>query len=88
MGDRGCAYRVLVGKPEGNSQLGRPKSRWEYNIKMDIQEVGRDVDWIGLDMGFPRRDCEVGNPKCIKFCNANMSSAVLMVRRLQLRYFK
>ena len=73
MGDRRYAYRVLFGKHEGKRPLGRPEGRWEYNIKMDIQEVGRDVDWIGLYMGFPRRDCEVGNPKCIKFCNANIS---------------
>ena len=73
MEDRRCAYRVLVSKPEGKRPLGRPKRRWEYNIKIDIQEVGRDVDWIGLDMGFPRRDCEVGNPKYIKFCNAGIS---------------
>jgi len=38
MGRRG-AYRVLVGKPEGTRPLGRPKSRWEANIKMDLQEV-------------------------------------------------
>jgi hypothetical protein len=33
-------YRVLVGKSEGKSLLGRPRSRWEDNIKMDLQEVG------------------------------------------------
>jgi len=33
-------YRVLVGKPEGKSTLGRPRFRWEYNIKIDLQEVG------------------------------------------------
>jgi len=40
MGERKGAYRVLVGKPEGKRLLGRPKSRWEDNIKMDLQEVG------------------------------------------------
>jgi hypothetical protein len=39
-------YRVLVGKPEGKKQLGRPRRIWEDNIKMDIQEVGCGV-WIG-----------------------------------------
>jgi len=33
-------YRVLVGKPEGRRPLGRPRRRWGYNIRMDLQEVG------------------------------------------------
>jgi hypothetical protein len=33
-------HRVLVGKPEGKRPLGRPRRRWEDNIKMDVQEVG------------------------------------------------
>jgi len=38
-----------VGKPEGKRSLGRPRCRWEDNIKMDLQEVGRGgMDWIGL----------------------------------------
>ena len=42
-------YRVLVGKPEGKRRLGRPRSRWEDYIKMDLQEVGcGDTDWIRL----------------------------------------
>jgi hypothetical protein len=41
-------YRVLVGKPEGKRPLGRPRHRWEDNIKMDLQEVEcGGVDWIG-----------------------------------------
>jgi len=41
--------RVLVRKPEGKSPLGRPRRRWEDNIKMDIQEVKcGDMDWIEL----------------------------------------
>jgi hypothetical protein len=40
MGERRAVYRVLVGKPEGNRPLGRPRPRWEDNIKMDLQEVG------------------------------------------------
>jgi len=43
-----CAYRVLVGKPEGKRPLGRPGHRWEDNIKMDLQEVGGGIDWIEL----------------------------------------
>jgi len=42
-------YRVLVGKPEGRKPLGRPKRRWDDNIKMDLQEVGCGViGWIEL----------------------------------------
>ena len=40
MGDSRGVYRVLVGKPEGNRPLGRPRRRWEDNIKMYLQEVG------------------------------------------------
>ena len=38
-GGRRVVYRVLVGKPEGKRSLGELRRRWEYNIKMDIQEV-------------------------------------------------
>ena len=49
MGERRGVYRVLVGKPEGKRHLGRPRSRGEDNIKMDLQEVGcGGVDWIEL----------------------------------------
>jgi hypothetical protein len=48
MGKRKEAYRVLVGNPEGKRQLGRPRCRWEDNIKMDLQEVGWGMDWIDL----------------------------------------
>jgi len=40
MGERRGVYRVLVGKLEGKRPLGRHRLRWEYNIKMDLQEVG------------------------------------------------
>jgi len=49
MGKGRGVYRVLVGKPEGKRPLGRPKRRWEDNIKMDHQEVGcGGMDWIEL----------------------------------------
>jgi len=49
MGESRGVYRVLVGKPKGNRPLGRPKSRWEDNIKIDLQEVGcGGMDWIEL----------------------------------------
>jgi hypothetical protein len=49
MGEVRGVYRILVGKPEGKRPLGRPKRRWENNIKMDLQEVGcGGMDWIEL----------------------------------------
>ncbi|KAJ4433807.1 hypothetical protein ANN_16119 [Periplaneta americana] len=49
MGESRNAYRVLVGRPEGKRPLGRPRRRWEDNIKMDLREVGyEDRDWINL----------------------------------------
>jgi len=49
MGERRGIYRVVVGKSEGNRPLGRPRCRWEDNIKMDLHEVGFGVmDWIEL----------------------------------------
>ena len=49
MEDRRGVLRVLVGKPEGKRPLGRPRRRWENNIKMDLQEVGcGGMDWIQL----------------------------------------
>ena len=49
MEERRGVYRVLVGKPEGKRPLGRPRRRWEGNIKMDLQEVGcGGMDWIEL----------------------------------------
>ena len=48
-GARRGVYRVSVGKPEGKRPLGRPRRRWENNIKLDLQKVGcRGMDWIDL----------------------------------------
>ena len=40
--------RIWWGEPEGKSPFGRPRRRWEDNIKMDLQEVGRGGDWMEL----------------------------------------
>ena len=49
MGERRGVYRVLVGKSEGKSPLGRPRGRWDDNIKMDLRELGcGGMDWIDL----------------------------------------
>jgi hypothetical protein len=52
IGEGRGVYRVLVGRPEGKRPLGRPRSRWEDNIRMDLRETGiYGVNWI----------CEHGN---------------------------
>jgi hypothetical protein len=53
MGKRN-AYRILVGKQEGKTPIGRPRHRWEDNIKMDLRETGwGGMDWIDL-----AQDCD------------------------------
>ena len=53
MGEGRGVHRVLVGKPEGKRPMGRPRRRWEDNIKMDLQEVGGVVGtgWSWLRIG-------------------------------------
>jgi hypothetical protein len=49
MGKGSGVYRVLVGRPEGKRPLGRPRRRWEDNIKMALREIGIDgTNWIQL----------------------------------------
>ena len=48
MGEGRGVHRVLVGKPEGKRPLGRPRRRWEYNIKMDLRKVGGGGAWMEL----------------------------------------
>jgi hypothetical protein len=49
MGEGRGVYKVLVGRPEGKRPLGRPRRRWEDNIKLDLREIGIDgVNWIRL----------------------------------------
>jgi hypothetical protein len=48
-GGKRNAYRIVVGRTEGKRPLGKPRHRWEDNIKMDLREIGSDgVDWIDL----------------------------------------
>jgi hypothetical protein len=55
MGEGRGAYRILVGRPEGRRPLGRPRRRWEDNIKMDLQEVGwgalTGLIWLRIGTG-------------------------------------
>jgi hypothetical protein len=49
MGEKRNACRILVGKPGGKRPLGRPRRRWEDNIKMDLRKIGwGGIDWIDL----------------------------------------
>jgi len=52
VGERRGIYRFVVRKPEGNRPLGRPRRRWEDNIKMNLQAVGYGgMDWMDLGKG-------------------------------------
>jgi hypothetical protein len=52
MGEGRSVYRVLVGSSESKRPLGRPRRRWEDNIKMDLREIGiNGVNWIQLAQG-------------------------------------
>jgi hypothetical protein len=55
MGDRRGVYRVMVGKPEGKRPFGRPRLRWEDNIKIDLPEVDVAVwtgsNWLRIGIG-------------------------------------
>jgi len=61
-------YRVLLGKPEGQRPHGRPRHRWEDNIKMDLQEVGcGDLDWFELAGTCKRGNEPSASIKCREF---------------------
>ena len=67
MGEGRGVYRVLVGKPEGKSPLGRPRRRWEDNIKMDLQEVGGSCgDWMELAQDRDSRRVLVGRVRNLR----------------------
>jgi len=68
IGERRGVYRALVGKPERRRSLGRPRHRWEDNIKMNLQEVGCGVmDWIELAHDRDRWRALVYAVKCGEF---------------------
>ena len=60
-------HRVLVGKPEGKRPLGRPRCRWEDNIKMGLQEVGGGGDWMELAQDRDRWRSLVGTVINLRF---------------------
>ena len=64
------AYRVLVGKSEGRRPLGRPRRRWDNNIKINLRVVGcdpRDGNWIDLAKGRDQRRAFVRAVKNLRF---------------------
>ena len=66
-GERRGVHRVLVGKPEEKRPLGRPRRRWEDNIKMDLQEVGRSCgDWVELAQDRDRWRALVGTVRNLR----------------------
>ena len=68
MGEDRGVHRVLVGKPEGKRSLGRPRRRWEDNIKMDLQEVGGGRgDWMELTQDRDRWRALVGTVRDFRF---------------------
>jgi hypothetical protein len=62
-GEKGNAYRILVGNPEGKRPLGRPRRGWTDNIKMDLREIGwGGMDWIDVAQDRPMEgSCEHSN---------------------------
>jgi hypothetical protein len=82
MGERG-AYRILVGRPEVRKSLGRPRRRWEANIKMDLQEVEwgawTGLIWLRIGTGgsYECGNEPSGSTKCGEFLDLLASQEVL-----------
>ena len=57
-----CAYKILTGKPTGNRHLGKPRRRWEDNMRMNFKEIGINTsNWLGsLRIGIIGSPCECG----------------------------
>jgi hypothetical protein len=67
MGEERGVHRVLVGKPEGKRPLGRPRRRWEDNIKMDVEDgEGGRGDWLELAQDRDRRRALVSTVKNLR----------------------
>jgi hypothetical protein len=74
MGAKRNAYRILLEKPEGKRQLGRPRRRWVDNIKMDLRDIGwDDMDWIdlALDRNQWRALVNTGSMKYLEFLSSS-----------------
>jgi len=78
MGEGRSVYRVLVGSPDGRRPLGKPRRRWEDNIKLDLREIGSDgANWIQLAQDsvqwrfFEHGDEPSGSIKITGYCLIN-----------------
>jgi hypothetical protein len=77
VGEMRNAYKILVGNPEGKSPFGRPRRRWEENIRMDLRKMGLEcVDWIHLVQD---RDQWRASRVTIKFSRRNPFHRVVVV---------
>ncbi|KAJ4443398.1 hypothetical protein ANN_05066 [Periplaneta americana] len=86
MGESRNAYRVLVGRPEGKRPLGRPRRRWENNIKMDLREMGYDDrEWINFAQDRDQWRAYVRAARNLRSCSVcamDSISSVFSVSRL------
>ncbi|KAJ4446942.1 hypothetical protein ANN_13644 [Periplaneta americana] len=81
MGESRNAYRVLVGRPERKRPLGRPRRRWEDNIKMDLREVGYDDrDWINLAQDRDQWQAYVRAAMNLRFLKTQQGRQIFAVR--------
>ncbi|KAJ4444184.1 hypothetical protein ANN_05974 [Periplaneta americana] len=86
MGESRNAYRVLVGRPEGKRPLGRPRRRWEDNIKMDLRKVGYDDrDWINLAQDRDRWRAYVRAVMNFEFLKSHFTESYPAFARIGLR---
>jgi hypothetical protein len=92
--DKRNAYRILIGKPEGKTPLGRPRSRWVDNIKMDLREIGWDgMEWIDLAQGRDQKRALVNtmmNLRVLQHVGKFLSGCTVggLSRRSQLRKYE
>jgi hypothetical protein len=63
MGEKRTAYKIVVGKPEGKGPLGRPRSRWEDGIRMNLKEIGWrcKMDPVSSVQGLVEDPCDYGD---------------------------
>jgi len=74
MGEGRGVYRVLAGRPEGKRPPGRPRRRWEDNIKMDLRETGcEDGRWMELPQDCVQQQTDISGADGLMFCCHSVS---------------